>query len=161
MYFCLLIPNLIVFVCHYFIILMKLISLILLLSFFMTAEETAVTIEITNVRHPKGTLRLGVFRANNTFGSTYTKPDFGQMVAVTGKGATRTVMNLPPGRYALALYHDMNDNWKLDKNFVGYPKEPFGFSNNYHPIFSGPGFEDCAFEVKAHEPSYLKIKLLN
>lgn len=140
---------------------MKLISFLFLFSLIMTAEETTVTIEITNIRHPKGTLRLGVFRAGNTFGSTYTKPDFGQMVAVTGKGATRTVMSLPPGRYALALYHDMNDNWKLDKNFVGYPKEPYGFSNNYHPIFSGPGFEDCAFEVKTNETSYLKIKLLN
>ncbi len=83
------------------------------------------------------------------------------MVTVTGKGIERTVMNLPPGRYALALYHDMNDNWKLDKNFVGYPKEPFGFSNNYRPIFTGPSFEDCVFEVKENGSSLLKIKLLN
>jgi uncharacterized protein (DUF2141 family) len=70
-------------------------------------------------------------------------------------------MNLPPGRYALAVYHDMNDNWKLDKNFVGYPKEPFGFSNNYRPVFSGPNFEDCAFEIKENAAAHLKIKLLN
>lgn len=130
-------------------------------SLFFASSETSITIEITNIKHPKGTLRLGVFRAGNTFGSTYTKPDFGQMVAVTGKGIERTEMNLPPGRYALALYHDMNDNWKLDKNFVGYPKEPYGFSNNYRPVFSGPNFEDCAFEVKENGNSYLKIKLLN
>ncbi len=140
---------------------MKSLFLSILALLFMTADETALTIEITNIRHSKGTLRLGVFRAGNTFGSTYTKPDFGQMVAVTGKGVERTVMNLPPGRYALALYHDMNDNWKLDKNFVGYPKEPYGFSNNYRPVFAGPNFEDCAFEVKGNESSYLKIKLLN
>lgn len=83
------------------------------------------------------------------------------MVAVTGKDVERTVMNLPPGRYALALYHDMNDNWKLDKNFVGYPKEPYGFSNNYRPVFSGPDFEDCVFEVKESGNAYPKIKLLN
>jgi uncharacterized protein (DUF2141 family) len=140
---------------------MKFLLLISLFSLLFTGEETALTIEITNIRHPKGTLRLGVFRAGNTFGSTYTKPDFGQMVTVSGKGETRTVMNLPPGRYALALYHDMNDNWKLDKNFVGYPKEPFGFSNNYRPVFTGPNFEDCAFEVKGNGTSHLRIKLLN
>jgi len=140
---------------------MKFIVLSILSSFFFISSEPTLTIEITNIKHPKGTLRLGIFRAGNTFGSTYAKPDFGQMVAVTGKGIERTVMSLPPGRYALALYHDMNDNWKLDKNFVGYPKEPYGFSNNYRPVFSGPNFEDCAFEVKESGGSYLKIKLLN
>lgn len=140
---------------------MKLLFLFLSISSFLTVDEIALTIEITNIRHPKGTLRLGVFRQGNTFGSTYTKPDFGQMVAVTGKGEARTVMNLPPGRYALALYHDMNDNLKLDKNFVGYPKEPYGFSNNFHPVLSGPDFEDCAFEVKENGPCHLKIKLLH
>ncbi|MFN8344857.1 MAG: DUF2141 domain-containing protein [Spirosomataceae bacterium] len=140
---------------------MKFLLPVVLSSFFLITSEPELTIEITNIKHPKGTLRLGVFRAGNTFGSTYTKPDFGKMVTVTGKGTERTVMNLPPGRYALALYHDMNDNWKLDKNFVGYPKEPFGFSNNYRPIFSGPGFEDCAFEINERGPTHLKIKLLN
>lgn len=140
---------------------MKCLICFVFFSLFFASSETSITIEITNIKHPKGTLRLGVFRAGNTFGSTYTKPDFGQMVTVTGKGIERTVINLPPGRYALALYHDMNDNWKLDKNFVGYPKEPYGFSNNYRPVFSGPNFEDCAFEVKENGNSYLKIKLLN
>jgi uncharacterized protein (DUF2141 family) len=140
---------------------MKSLFLEILASFFLVSSEPTLTIEITNIKHSKGTLRLGVFRAGTTFGSTYAKPDFGQMVAVTGKGIERTIMSLPPGRYALALYHDMNDNWKLDKNFVGYPKEPYGFSNNYRPVFSGPNFEDCAFEVKESGTSYLKIKLLN
>ena len=139
-------------------------SLILgILSYFFLADasEATLTIEITNIKVPKGTLRLGVFRAGTTFGSTYTKPDFGQMVAVTGTNSQRTVMNLPPGRYAMAIYHDVNDNVKLDKNFVGYPKEPYGFSNNYRPIFSGPNFDDCAFEVKEDNAAFLKVKLLN
>jgi hypothetical protein len=62
--------------------------------FFFASSETSI-IKVINIKHPKGTLRLGVFRAGNTFGSTYTKPDFGQMVTVTGKGIERTVINLP------------------------------------------------------------------
>ncbi|MEZ4900474.1 MAG: DUF2141 domain-containing protein [Spirosomataceae bacterium] len=130
-------------------------------SLFFPPLETSLTIEITNIKYPKGTLRLGVFRAENTFGSTYTKPDFGQMVTVNGSETLRTVIKLPPGQYAMALYHDINDNLKLDKNMVGIPKEPFGFSNNYRPVFSGPKFEDCIFEVKENGGSYLKIKLLS
>ncbi|MDF7819783.1 DUF2141 domain-containing protein [Runella sp. MFBS21] len=140
---------------------MESLFLSLLSTLLFSTNETKLTLEISNIRHTTGTLRVGVFREGSTFGSTYTKPDFGQMVPVGGKKEERTVMSLPPGRYALALYHDTNDNWKLDKNFVGYPKEPFGFSNNYRPIFTGPKFEDCAFEVKDNGSSVLKIKLLN
>jgi len=140
---------------------MKSLFLSLLACFFIEKEDANLTIEITNIRNSMGTLRIGIFRVNNTFGSTYTKPDFGQMVAVVGKATQRTMMTLPPGRYALALYHDVNNNVKLDKNFVGYPKEPYAFSNNYRPIFRGPNFEECAFEVKNNQDTYLKIKLLN
>lgn len=124
-------------------------------------NETTLTIEVSNIKHTKGTLRLGFFRPESTFGSTFDKPDFGQMVAVDGKPTQRITVKLPAGRYAMAIYHDLNDNLKLDKNFVGYPKEPFAFSNNYRPIFSGPQFEDCVFEVKETNSPVLKVKLLN
>jgi uncharacterized protein (DUF2141 family) len=137
----------------------------LLLSIFIACfapkEDTKLTIEISNIQKPKGTVRIGVFKANSTFGSTYTKPDYGQMVAVRDTKSQWTVMNLPPGQYALALYHDLNDNVKLDRNFVGYPKEPYGFSNNYRPIFRGPSFRECAFEVREDGKTAIKIKLID
>jgi len=36
---------------------------------------------------------------------------------------------IPPGTYAIACYHDENDNGKLDTNFLGIPKEGTGASN--------------------------------
>ena len=45
--------------------------------------------------------------------------------------------NLDPGRYAIILFHDENGNGKLDKNALGVPTEPYGFSNNV-PGFLGP-----------------------
>ncbi len=60
---------------------------------------------------------------------------------------TEVVFEIPNGFYAIALYHDVNENQKLDKTIVGYPKEPFGFSNNFKPRFSKPAFKDCSFRV--------------
>jgi uncharacterized protein (DUF2141 family) len=37
--------------------------------------------------------------------------------------------DIPPGTYALAVIHDENMNGKLDTNFLGMPKEGYGFSN--------------------------------
>jgi MipA family protein len=40
---------------------------------------------------------------------------------------------VPPGTYALLVYHDENGNGRLDRNFVGIPKESLGFLNGYSP----------------------------
>lgn len=137
----------------------------LLLSLFIACcspkEDTKLTVQVSNIKSTKGTVRIGVFKASSTFGSTYTKPDYGQMIPINSQKTQATVIKLPAGHYAIALYHDINDNTVLDRNFVGYPKEPFGFSNNYRPVFRGPSFKECAFEVKADGSSTITIKLLN
>jgi hypothetical protein len=46
--------------------------------------------------------------------------------------------NVQPGRYAAIAFHDENGNGKPDKNFLGVPTEPYGFSNNVQG-FLGPG----------------------
>src|SRR5688572_22765582 len=40
------------------------------------------------------------------------------------------LQDLGPGAYALAIFQDMNENMKLDKNFLGVPTEPIAFSKN-------------------------------
>lgn len=40
------------------------------------------------------------------------------------------VRNVKPGAYAIAVFHDTNGNGKLDRNFIGLPSEPYGFSND-------------------------------
>jgi len=34
-----------------------------------------------------------------------------------------------PGVYAVVIYHDLNGNGQLDRNLIGIPSEPYGFSN--------------------------------
>jgi uncharacterized protein (DUF2141 family) len=55
--------------------------------------------------------------------------------------------NLKPGNYAFKYFHDENDDEKLNTNFVGMPKEGFGFSNNAKGTFGIPAFEKMIFEV--------------
>ncbi len=50
--------------------------------------------------------------------------------------------DLPKGEYAVSVYHDLNGNEKLDKNFFGAPSEPYGFSRNFKPFMSAPKFDD-------------------
>ncbi len=55
--------------------------------------------------------------------------------------------NLPPGNYGVAAIHDENSNAKLDRNFLGVPKEGFGFANNPNIGFSAPLFRAALVHV--------------
>ena len=68
------------------------------------------------------------------------------------------VINLPEGTYAIALFIDANENLKIDKNFLGIPKEQYGFSNNAMGNLSGPSFEQAKFQVKGNAVQNIKLK---
>lgn len=69
-------------------------------------------------------------------------------IAMVEPGSTTYVYELPPGTYAIGIFHDVNLNNKMDNNFFGIPKEQFGFSNNARAFFGPPDFKEAAFELK-------------
>ncbi len=74
------------------------------------------------------------------------KPMEGKKIDASASSLQIT-FSVESGNYALALFHDMNSNGKMDKNMLGIPKEPYGFSNDFRPKFSVPKFSDCQFSV--------------
>jgi uncharacterized protein (DUF2141 family) len=58
-----------------------------------------------------------------------------------------TVPDLPPGKYAVAAYVDNNKNGRQDKNFLGVPKEMYGFSNDVRGMFGPPDFAEASFDI--------------
>jgi len=54
---------------------------------------------------------------------------------------------VPPGRYGIAVIDDENANQKLDRNFLGIPKEGFGFANNPRVLLSAPSFQAASTKV--------------
>lgn len=74
------------------------------------------------------------------------------------KESHKFVINVPEGIYAIALFIDANKNMKIDKNFLGIPKEQYGFSNNAMGTLSGPSFEQAKFQVKGNSTQNIKLK---
>ncbi|WP_169720053.1 DUF2141 domain-containing protein [Dyadobacter alkalitolerans] len=111
--------------------------------------EPAMTlnVEFTNIKKGQGKLWIAIYKPEEKFASKE-KPKIYRIVDVKGAAPQLVAFDLAPGRYALAVYHDLNSNGVLDKNFVGIPKEPYGFSKNFRPKFSAPKFEDCEFVFK-------------
>lgn len=69
------------------------------------------------------------------------------VLPITKNGACWTIEDVPYGTYAVQLYHDKNDNGKLDTNLFGVPQEPYGFSNNARGTMGPPDFEATAFTL--------------
>ena len=126
--------------------------------FSSLAEPAKLSVEFTNVRKGKGKLLVAIYKPNDKFGDE--KPGIAKIIEVNSTASHFVTFDLEPGKYALAVYHDLNGNEILDKNFVGIPKEPYGFSNNFRPRFSAPSFNDCAFELPANGQKLL-VKLTN
>jgi uncharacterized protein (DUF2141 family) len=51
------------------------------------------------------------------------------------------------GQYAIRYFHDENSDEEMDSNFLGIPKEGFGFSNDAMGKFGPKDFSEWLFEV--------------
>lgn len=106
-------------------------------SIAQTSEGQA-TIQISNIRSSKGTIRLGFFKTQEEFENE--KPFKALSISKSGlnNNSIITTITLPKGTYGISVLDDENDNSKMDYNMVRVPKEGFGFSNYYHTGFSKP-----------------------
>jgi uncharacterized protein (DUF2141 family) len=102
---------------------------------------------------------LGVLIFNGPKGWAEDRQAAFRDIAVPAQKGTQTlkVPGLPPGKYAVALIHDLNKNHKLDKNFIGVPKEQWGMSNNPHATIKAPPVEKAMFSVE--KDTEIRIKL--
>jgi uncharacterized protein (DUF2141 family) len=60
-----------------------------------------------------------------------------------------TFKDLPQGTFAVSVLHDENGNGKMDKNFVGMPKEGYGASNNPKKKKRAPTFDEAKFSLNS------------
>lgn len=135
--------------------------LLILFYFFgfnSAPEEYTLNLSIENIQEVKGNIEIGVYNTSDNF-LKEGKAIKTYSIAVTGNSVIQEIKDLPKGDYAISLYHDQNSDGKINRNFIGIPKEPYGFSNNFKPKFSKPSFKDCKFSISANKN--LKINLID
>lgn len=71
---------------------------------------------------------------------------------------TVTVKGVPNGTWAVLAYQDENGNGELDRNLIGMPKEPYGFSRDARSKFGPPGFEDAAIQVEESATTTVRLR---
>ncbi|MDX1629628.1 MAG: DUF2141 domain-containing protein [Fulvivirga sp.] len=115
---------------------------ILLLLIAQNNESKQVLITINNIKEARGTIYLAVYDNSKDFRENAI---LNKSIKITAEGKKTIQLNLPKGEYAIGAFHDLNGNGKLDKNFVGIPKEGFGFSKKSIGTFGPPSYDQTKF----------------
>ncbi len=120
-------------------------SILVITPFILSAAEVSMVMK--NLKHTRGFIRIAVYDSSEGF----LKP--GKTVAVCesksplNQKETRVICELKPGKYAAAVFHDENNNGRLDTNFIKMPQEGYGFSNDAKGALGPPDYEDATFSV--------------
>ncbi|HEV8632382.1 MAG TPA: DUF2141 domain-containing protein [Thermoanaerobaculia bacterium] len=107
-----------------------------------------LAVNATGLGSAEGEVRVALYDSKAGFEGK--QPPFRTATAKGAEARAQVVFRgLPPGDYAIALYHDRNGNGKLDRSFLGKPLEPYGFSNNARGTRGAPDFEKVRFTLPA------------
>lgn len=115
-----------------------------------------INLELTNLKSTCGSLRIGLFDSKSSFPSI-DKVFRGVTLHDVSLNSKYTFKDVPNGVYAVAIFCDENKNGKLDTNFLGQPKEIYGFSNN-PKVFGKPSFDDTCFELTSSKKIVIETK---
>lgn len=128
-----------------------------LLAGTAATSAATLTLNVIGVEKPEGALMIAVFDSAEAFdnGGDAVR---GLRIDVDSDTVTVAVEDLPPGRYAVKMYHDANANGEMDTNMMGMPSESYGFSGN-KGRFGPPPFKEAVIDVTEDGENATTIKL--
>jgi uncharacterized protein (DUF2141 family) len=112
-----------------------------------------LTIVADGMEQTTGTLYVAVYDVENYM----KKPVYRALAKVDREEISMELDNIAPGEYAVSIFHDENDNGKLDAGTYGIPVEKTGSSNNAKGTYGPPTFEDCKFTVDEDTVIYITL----
>ncbi len=89
-----------------------------------------LTVEIDGLKNKKGQICASIFTTSEGFPSDRDRGLQKQCTKITGTPLPIAFENLKAGSYAVAVFHDQNNDGTLNTNIFGIPSEGFGFSSN-------------------------------
>lgn len=130
----------------------------LFLSFFQAhaqalsnSAQSTIVMHVDNVRNQSGVIRFAIFPTTAGWPDDKSKSiRFGSLPAASGT-VTFQLPAVPYGTYAISVFHDENENHKVDRDFFNRPKEGIGFANNPKIGFSAPSWN--ASSIRISNPS--------
>lgn len=120
----------------------------LLSGYGLIAQTASITLNVKGLTEAKGAMSVALFDSEEDYDSKDKYTVAGDY-PVDSIVFVYTFTDLPSGTYAVKVYHDIDGNGEMKKNWIGIPKEPFGFSNDAKGKMGPPSFENASFKVNS------------
>ena len=135
-------------------ILLSMIVLVFVIPIF--AQTGTIVVNVSGIENDKGVVQIGLYNREESF-PNYNMNFKGAFPKANKNVVSYTFKNIPAGTYAVAVWHDENNDKTMNKNLFGAPKESYGFSKNIYGSFGPPDFAEVSFKVAAGKKTMLKI----
>jgi uncharacterized protein (DUF2141 family) len=119
------------------------------------AAAATLTVRITGVEEPVGVLMVAV--CNQSFDEQGCPHGASEPAVVPGRDVQ--FLDLEPGSYAVAVYQDLDGSGALNRNGLGLPTEPYGFSNDVGRM-APPSFTGALFELSGDRTVEIRVRPL-
>jgi uncharacterized protein (DUF2141 family) len=137
----------------------KLFVFLSLIGSLYSSGQSKLTFSVSNFENNKGVCRACLFNSEESFKQN--KAIQCITIPVANKAAVVEFTNIAPGTYSMFVFHDANNNNKMDKNFLGIPSEGYGASKNNLPFAAAPTFSGNQFTVTKGFNYSFKVRLRN
>jgi len=107
--------------------------------------STVIQVVASGLQHQQGRFRMALFAAAEGFPEHAEKSLHWGYAAMQGSQGSMYFEPVAAGVYAVAVFHDEDGDGKMDKDWLGRPKEGWGVSRDAEGTFGPPSFEDAAF----------------
>ena len=108
-----------------------------------------LTINITGFKSDEGFAMISVVNSQKDFDEEVSYRKFKSKIK--NGCVAQLVENLEFGKYGVKIFHDENENGKIDTRMFGIPVERYGFSNNARGKFGPPKYEEVKFMFEKPE----------
>ena len=128
----------------------------MMLAASLVGAQNKLTVVVDGIEKSNGTVLVAVQDSINFM----KQPLYYGMAKVEQDAEEITVVieNVASGNYAVAVFHDENDNGKLDTGAYGIPIEKYGFSNNAVVKMGPPAFRECMVAVEEDAEINITLK---
>ena len=107
-----------------------------------------LVVHVTGLGSSKAPVRIAVYNSEKTW-LQLPSARYITILDIESGQVDWTIEDVAAGEYAVAAFQDRNGDGELDRNFLGMPKEPYGFSNDARGIFGPASWTDAKVRVIA------------
>ena len=124
-----------------------------------TSVPIVISVTIKDIKTSNGQILMGIYKDDVSFDKEIAYKKVQAFKTKISNGTLVVEVKLEPGKYGFSLLDDENFNGKMDYNFIGIPKEGFGFSNYYHTGLTKPKLKSFLFEVIENKNTKVEVKM--